>query len=122
MTRDEWHKSERFVKLRFLNNMAAGIKHKTQEFNDALELVLFEDRALSITDKFNLVKMQNDIVNMAADKLWERVRDLVEKLSPREFDDWKPPGWKPPAELPPQSGSCTNEGKTLGGFGNSNAL
>lgn len=40
MTRKEYYKTPMFIKLRFLNNVAAGIEHKTSELRDVLELFL----------------------------------------------------------------------------------
>lgn len=87
MTKEEWYGSPDFIKLRFLNNIAAGIHHKTQEFNDVLELILAENPDLLFGDKFNLVERQSRIVNLEASKLWDRCRSLVTFLEPRQYTD-----------------------------------
>lgn len=87
MTREEWYASPDFIKLRFLNNMAAGVQHKTQELNDVLELILAENPDLFMFDKFSLVERQSKIVNLEASKLWERCRSLATFLEPHQYTD-----------------------------------
>jgi rubrerythrin len=87
MTKEEWYASPDFIKLRFLNNMAAGIQHKTQEFTDVLELILAEKPDLWVFDRFSLVERQCKIVNLEAAKLWERARKLADSLEPHQYDD-----------------------------------
>lgn len=89
MTRDEWYKSQDFIKLRFLNNMAAGIQHKTQEFNDVLDLILADHPEHFVYDKFTIVERQNRVVALEAKRLWDVVRDLCNKLEPKQFDEPK---------------------------------
>jgi len=83
MTREEWYSSPDFIKLRFLNNIAAGIQHKTQEYNDVLQLILAEKPDLCIYDKFSLCERQARIVSLEASKLWQYSRDLADKLQPK---------------------------------------
>ena len=87
MTREEWYASPGFIKLRFLNNIAAGIQHKTQELYDVLELLLAENPDLFVFDKFTLVERQARIVNLEASKLWEHCRKLDVLLEPRQYTD-----------------------------------
>lgn len=87
MTKEEWYKSPDFIKLRFLNNMAAGIQHKTQELNDVLELLLAENPDLFVFDKFSLVERQSRIVHLEASKLWERCRNLDSLFEPHQYTD-----------------------------------
>lgn len=87
MTRDEWYKSPDFIKLRFLNNIAASIQHKTQELGDVIELVLADRPDLCVYDKFHLVERQAKIVSLEASNLWSRCRDLAEMLEPKQYSD-----------------------------------
>lgn len=87
MTRDEWYKSPDFIKLRFLNNIAAGIEHKTQEIRDVLELILAENPTLLVVDKFGLVERQMRIVRLEASKLWDYCRKLDSFLEPSQYTD-----------------------------------
>jgi hypothetical protein len=87
MTREEWYASPNFIKLRFLNNIAAGIQHKTQELFDVLELILAENPDLFVFDKFSLVERQAKIVNLEASKLWGRCRDLDILFEPSQYSD-----------------------------------
>ena len=87
MTREEWQSSPNFIKLRFLNNIAAGIQHKTQELYDVLELILAEYPDLLVFDKFNLVERQAKIVHLEASKLWERCRALDSLFEPHQYSD-----------------------------------
>ena len=124
MTRDEWHKSPEFIKLRFLGNMGASITSKVQELNDVLELVLAEKPDLWVFDKFSLVERQARIVSLEASKLWERCRELAKSLEPRQYDDickncnnkWQEDGKCPtcsatkPVDKPtPKNSSCTDD-------------
>jgi len=87
MTREEWYSSPDFIKLRFLNNIAAGIQHKTQELGDVLALILAENPDFFVFDKFSLVERQARIVSLEASKLWERCRNLDSLLEPRQYTD-----------------------------------
>lgn len=87
MTREEWYASPDFIKLRFLNNIAAGIQHKTQEITDVLQLMLAENPGLFAFDKFSLVEQQARIVSLEASKLWERCRKLDSLFEPHQYDD-----------------------------------
>lgn len=87
MTHEEWYDSPEFIKLRFLNNQAAGIQHKTQEYNDVLRLVLAEKPDLCVFDKFSLCERQARIVALEASKLWEYSRNLARMLEPRQYSD-----------------------------------
>ena len=86
ITREEWYASPEFIKLRFLNNIAAAITHQVQEFNDILQLIIAEKPELTVYDKFSLVERQSRIVSLEASKLWDRARDLADKLTPK-LDD-----------------------------------
>lgn len=83
MTREEWYAS---LELRFLNNIAAGIQHKTQELYDVLELILAEKPDLIVFDRFTLVERQAKIVNLEASKLWDYCRKLATILEPKIED------------------------------------
>lgn len=85
MTQEEWYASPGFIKLRFLNNIAAGIQYKTQELYDVLELIASEQEILA-SDRFNLVERQLKIVNLEAAKLWDYCRKLETILQPRIED------------------------------------
>lgn len=87
MTKEEWYGSPDCIKLRFLNNIAAGIQHKTQELGDVLALILAERPDLMCFDKFNLVERQARIVNLEASKLWERCRNLDSLFEPHQYTD-----------------------------------
>lgn len=87
MTREEWYASPDFIKLRFLNNIAAGIEHKTQELNDVLQLILAENPDLFVFDKFSLIERQARIVRLEASKLWERCRNLGSLFEPSQYTD-----------------------------------
>ena len=87
MTREEWYNSPDFYKLRFLNNIAAGIQHKTQEIGDALNIILAEHPEWFVSDKFSMVEMQARIVALEASKLWERCRSLATFLEPHQYSD-----------------------------------
>lgn len=87
MTREEWYASPDFIKLRFLNNIAAGIQHKTQELYDVLELILAEKPNLMVLDRFNLVERQAKIVNLEASKLCGYCRNLDTYLEPHQYTD-----------------------------------
>lgn len=87
MTKEEWYESPDFIKLRFLNNIAAGIQHKTQELNDVLTLILAEKPDLLGLDKFSLCERQLRIVALEASTLWERCRNLGNFLEPSQYTD-----------------------------------
>lgn len=87
MTREEWYASPDFIKLRFLNKIASGIQHKTQEIYDVLNLILAENPNLAVYDIFSLVERQAKIVNLEASKLWERCRNLGNWLEPYQYTD-----------------------------------
>lgn len=87
MTREEWQNSPNFFKLRFLNNIAAGIQYKTQEIKDVIELIIAENPEIIASDKLTLVVDQSRIVSMDAMKLWERCRALVNTLEPSDYLD-----------------------------------
>ena len=92
MTREEWHRTPDFIILRFLNNMAADVTHKTQEIRDILELMLAHRPDLFVTDRFCVVERQLMIVDLEARRLWDECRRLDDILSPRHFSDFNPPG------------------------------
>ena len=87
MTREEWYNSPDFIKLRFLNNIAAGIQHKTQEITDVLNMLYAENPTLFVCDKFSMVEMQSRIVSLEASKLWERCRKLADFLEAHQYSD-----------------------------------
>ncbi len=87
MTRDEWYKSPDFIKLRFLNNIAAEVQHKVQDLYDVLEILLAERPDLWVHDKFSLAERQARIVHLEAGKLWERTRALESMLVPHQYSD-----------------------------------
>ena len=85
MTKEEWYGSPDFIKLRFLNTIAAGIQYKTQELYDVLELIATNPE-VTVSDRFNLVERQLRVVNLEASKLWEYCRKLEETLQPKIED------------------------------------
>ena len=87
MTKAEWYNSPDFITLRFLNNVAAAIKHQTQEYNDILQLILAEKPELFVFDKFSLCERQSKIVSLEAYKLWDYSSKLATILEPRQYDD-----------------------------------
>ena len=87
MTKEEWYNSPYFIELRFLNNIAAGIQHKTQELNDVLNILVTENPTLFICDKFSMVEMQSRIVSLEASRLFESCRKLATFLEPRQYSD-----------------------------------
>jgi hypothetical protein len=86
MKRDEWYNSPEFVRHRFLNNLASDITHRTQQFNDALALLVEANPEIIFTDRYAIVERQSRIVRLEADKLWTGVRKLLETVAPKEFD------------------------------------
>ena len=83
MTRDEYHKSPEFIKLRFLNNLAAALTYQAQEVQDILEILLAERDDLMICDKFTIVERQLRVTSLEAKRLWDVARDLSQFLEPK---------------------------------------
>lgn len=83
MTKEEWYDSPDFIKLRFLNNIAADIQHRTQELYDVLALIATDKEGIIVSNNFNLVERQLRIVNLEASKLWEYCRRLETSLQPK---------------------------------------
>lgn len=84
--REEWYNSPKFIILRFLNNIAAGIGYKAQELGDVVELLLARDPQLTVLDRFHVVERQLRVVSLEAKRLWDECRSLSALLEPKFCD------------------------------------
>jgi hypothetical protein len=82
MTRDEWHRSPKFFKLRLLENIISEMNQKSQHIAEILSLLDVEDGPFFL-DAFNLTEMQLRIVKLETDKLMTRARKLCDILKPK---------------------------------------
>lgn len=87
MTREDWFRTPDFVILRLLNNLAAELNHKTQPFQDVLNLIAAIEPDIEVSDRFSLVERQLKIVSLETSNLWAYVRKLEEFLGHPEFTD-----------------------------------
>ena len=88
MSREEWYRTPDFIILRFLNNMAAEVQHKTQEIHDILELMVTFNPNLAVGDRFTVVERQLRVINLEAGRFWDECRKLDDILSPKKFSDF----------------------------------